>query len=74
MAMDIVKELRGGAEDPMWDAHCEMPKRIAKAAANRIEQLESALRKIRILTYDCAASDGNYVREAWQIAGAVLEE
>ena len=72
--MDIVKELLGGAEDTMWDAHCEMPKRVAKAAANRIRQLESALREIRKLTYDKAASDGGDVREAWQIAGAVLEE
>lgn len=72
--MNIVKELRGGAEDPMWDAHCEMPKRVATAAASRIEQLESAIRNIRLLTYDTAAADGGDIREAWQIAGAVLEE
>lgn len=41
--MDIVKELMNGANDPMWDAHCEMPKRLVKAAADEIIKLRELL-------------------------------
>lgn len=45
--MDIVKELRGYADDPMWDAHCEMPKRLAKAAIDEIERLRALASQYR---------------------------
>lgn len=42
----LIKHLRAGADDPMWADHCEMPKRVAKAAADEIERLRAALQKI----------------------------
>ena len=38
---DLVHDLRAGAYDPMWNAHCEMPKRTAKRAAETIEALQA---------------------------------
>lgn len=37
--MTLIEHLRAGANDPMWANHCEMPKKIAAAAADEIETL-----------------------------------
>ena len=38
---DLVERLHGYAEDPMWDAHAEVPKPLIVEAAARIEALEA---------------------------------
>lgn len=43
--MTLIEHLRAGENDPMWADHCEMPKRVAKAAADRIEMLEAAAKQ-----------------------------
>lgn len=42
--MTLIEHLRAGANDPMWDAHCEMPKHVAKAAADQIEFLRERIK------------------------------
>ncbi len=43
--MGLIQTLRNYENDPMWADHCEMPKRVAKAAADQIEFL---LERIRV--------------------------
>jgi hypothetical protein len=45
---DLVKRLRGSADDPMWADHAEISKTVLTRAADRIEQLEAALREVAI--------------------------
>ena len=45
-SMTLIEQLRNGANDPMWADHCEMPKIVAKAAADEIECLRATIRQI----------------------------
>lgn len=45
MSADLVLRLRAGAEDPMWDAHAEFPKKWLAEAAERIEADTALLRQ-----------------------------
>ena len=52
---DLVERLRGYAEDPMWDAHAEVPKQLLANAADRIEWLEQ---KLRQTAGECVIANG----------------
>jgi hypothetical protein len=57
---DLIAELRGHANDPMWAAHAEVRKSILRKAADRLEVLLVAIDKIEdtvSLTFDGPRAD-----------------
>jgi hypothetical protein len=68
---DLVKRLRGSADDPMWADHAEISKTVLTRAADRIEVLEAALRKAVSVLSGEAMSKSTLI-EALEAARAAL--
>lgn len=65
----LSKRIRDCAEDPMWDAHAEVPKVLLAHAANHIEALEAALRE----AIPCLEEQG-YLPQADRARAALASE